>query len=129
MPSKKNRLVKRLTVLQKVAAKYTPLTRFGTFFKPVTPFSSAANNAVQAHNSSSKPVAKPTVTSKVVLDATPKPSGKCSRRVKYPLKKHLNWSVCFKLAQKYKLAVYQTKVGGPEAKSKAVKAIFHHKQD
>ena len=107
-------------MLQKVDNKCKALLRLGYFLKPVEPSLDSAS-VRQSTVELVHPVAKPTAR----VAASVKPV----KRVKYPLRKHFTWSVCFKLAQKYKLAVYQNPEATPEDKSRAVQAIFYHEQD
>ena len=72
---------------------------------------------------------KPDNSSKSDEPLTSKPVQKTKRRLKYPLKNYFTWNRCHELSQRYKLAVYQHSDEGPEAQSKAVKAVFYHEQD
>ena len=86
---------------------------------------------------SRQPIKKPTIkfatepTTKltVQLNSPPAQPGKRGRKITYPLKNFFSWNRCFELSQRYKLAVYQNRKEGPEAQSKAVKAVFFHEQD
>ena len=74
---------------------------------------------------SAKPAAKPSKNP----DSAPAQPGKRGKKATYPLRKMFTWNRCFELSQKYKMAVYQNRVEGPEAQSRAVKAIVYHEQD